>query len=289
MKRDFIIGDEWIYYKVYSGAKTSDKILLDIIEPVSDYLLSEKIIDKWFFIRYSDPKPHLRIRFHLVSTNKIGEVVNTLFKELNKYYHNDIIWKIQLDSYQREIERYGNNTIIYSEDLFFHDSKMILKFLKTTNDDEVRWLFSLKAIDNHLDSFGYSLLEKISFLERLKTGYRSEFGKSKLLNKGINDRYRLNQKKIKDILEEKNKDYSLAISEILNQKNELTNQIIEKIKDLLNKNTLQVDYDKLNMSYIHMLMNRLFKSKNRVYEMVCYDFLFRYYQSKIARMKYQKN
>ena len=34
MKRDFIIGDEWVYYKIYSGAKTCDKVLLDIVKPL---------------------------------------------------------------------------------------------------------------------------------------------------------------------------------------------------------------------------------------------------------------
>ncbi|CAL2105704.1 lantibiotic biosynthesis protein [Tenacibaculum sp. 190524A02b] len=289
MKRNFIVGDEWVYYKVYSGVKTSDKILLNIIKPVANQLLSKNLIDKWFFIRYSDPKHHLRIRFHLVDVNKIGEVINTLFKELNSYYYNDVIWKVQLDSYQREIERYGSNTMVYSEYLFFYDSNMVVNFLDAVKDDEIRWLFSLKAIDSHLDQFGYPLEEKLSLLERLKIGYRSEFGKSKALNKGLNDRYRLNQKKIKEILEEKNSEYSPILTKILNEKNYLTKKTIKNIQDISENKKLEVDYDRLNMSYIHMLMNRLFRSKNRAHEMVCYDFLYRYYQSKVARMKYQKN
>ncbi len=209
--------------------------------------------------------------------------------ELKKYYDSDIVWKIQLDTYQREIERYGINTISYSEDLFFHDSNMVLSFLDLVKDDEIRWLFSLKAIDNHLINFGYSLSEKLKVLERLKIGYRSEFGKSKSLNKEINDRYRLNQKKIEEILDEKNLEYSSVINEILNQTNELTNSIINEVKKVHENKELQVDFNNLNMSYIHMLMNRLFKTKNRVHEMVCYDFLYILYKSKIMRLRYQKN
>ncbi len=37
-----------------------------------------------------------------------------------------------------------------------------------------------------------------------------------------------------------------------------------------------------------MTMNRIFKSKQRVHEMVIYDFLYRYYSSNIAKMKYSK-
>lgn len=207
--------------------------------------------------------------------------------ELKKYYDSDIVWNIQLDTYQREIERYGINTISYSEDLFFHESNMVLSFLNLVKDDEIRWLFSLKAIDNHLINFGYSLPEKLKILERLKIGYRSEFGKSKSLNKEINDRCRLNQKKIEEILNEKKLDYSPIINGILNQTNELTNPIINEVKKVHENKELQVGFNNLNMSYIHVLMNRLFKTKNRIHEMVCYDFIYIYYRSKIMRLRYR--
>ncbi|MFK7749084.1 MAG: lantibiotic dehydratase C-terminal domain-containing protein, partial [Kordia sp.] len=50
--------------------------------------------------------------------------------------------------------------------------------------------------------------------------------------------------------------------------------------------TLMMPINDLMGSYMHMLMNRLFKSKNRIHEMVCYDFLYRYYKSMIARKKH---
>jgi len=52
-KRTFIIGDEWLYFKVYTGYKTADTLLTDTVFPLSQYLLKEKLIDHWFFIRYA--------------------------------------------------------------------------------------------------------------------------------------------------------------------------------------------------------------------------------------------
>ncbi|GHV23349.1 hypothetical protein FACS1894174_09080 [Bacteroidia bacterium] len=46
--------------------------------------------------------------------------------------------------------------------------------------------------------------------------------------------------------------------------------------------------NELLKSYIHMMLNRLFRSKNRMHEMVLYDFMFRYYTSGIAKEKYNK-
>jgi len=61
-QRTFIPGDAWVYYKIYTGAKTSDILLTEIIKPVAEKLIEQELIDQWFFIRYADPKHHIRVR-----------------------------------------------------------------------------------------------------------------------------------------------------------------------------------------------------------------------------------
>ncbi|WP_392348660.1 lantibiotic dehydratase C-terminal domain-containing protein [uncultured Polaribacter sp.] len=51
-QRTFVIGDKWLYYKIYCGVKTADMLLLEVIKPLTEQLIEEKIIDKWFFIGY---------------------------------------------------------------------------------------------------------------------------------------------------------------------------------------------------------------------------------------------
>jgi thiopeptide-type bacteriocin biosynthesis protein len=65
MKRDFCIGSEWLYYKLYTGVKTADLILLEKLYSVILELKEKNLIIKWFFIRYKDTDEHLRIRFLL--------------------------------------------------------------------------------------------------------------------------------------------------------------------------------------------------------------------------------
>ena len=67
VKRSFIIGSEWVYYKIYTGPKTADSILVDFIKPIVDQLLKDGIIKMWFFIRYADPEFHLRVRFQITN------------------------------------------------------------------------------------------------------------------------------------------------------------------------------------------------------------------------------
>lgn len=290
IKRTFIPGDPWIYYKIYSGAKTSDYILTEIIKPVAEKLLSGKIIDKWFFIRYADPKHHIRVRFHLINPENVGFIINSLYPDFEKLINQDMIWKIQTDTYQREIERYGENTIELAEELFYYDSKMIVNFLdliEGEKGEELRWLFGLRMIDILLDSFQFALENKCDFLEQIKTGFANEFEMNRFLKKQLDDKYRNERKKIEEYVsftKESSPEYT-SILEVFDTYTIEIMPIAEKIKALFNKDNFTGEMRSLLSSFIHMTMNRLFKSKNRVHEMVCYDFLYRYYKSLSARAK----
>lgn len=294
IQRDFITGDSWLYYKIYSGTKISDIILTDIIKPVAEKLIADKIIDKWFFVRYKDPKHHLRVRFHFNKPDNLQKIIKQIFPYLKEFIEKDLIWKIQLDTYKREIERYGLSTMVLSEKLFFFDSKMIVDFLdliEGEEGEELRWLFALRAIDSQLNSFRYSDEDKRDLLNRLKIGFRNEFEVSNLIGKQLNNKYRIEREKIDEFMKlsiKRNVEFKSVLN-LLKNKEKSIEHIVCQIIDIIKVEELNVNLDDLNCSYIHMIMNRLFKSKNRIHEMVCYDFLYRYYNSMIARKINQKS
>ncbi len=279
IQRSFIIGGEWLYYKIYTGPKTSDLVLANIIKPVTDALLSNKSIDKWFFIRYNDPKPHIRVRFHYTNPANVAEIINTLHEPIKEYIEEDLVWKVQIDTYQREIERYGVRTMEQSEDLFFYDSRMIIDFLDMVEGDEgeeLRWLFGIRAIDTMLSDFGYDEDQKLKLLEGLKIGFGAEFGMNKFLKKQLDKKFRDEKDKINEFLvfERKDNPHYGPILDVLDQKSEDSLTAVKSILSRANGDEI----DRLMGSYIHMLMNRLFRSKNRLHEMVLYDLLYRTYK-----------
>ena len=278
-----IPGSEWIYYKLYMGTKSADEILVEKIKPLADQLLSQNIIDQWFFIRYNDPRYHLRIRFKCLHHSRINEIILQMYDILFPLVEESVIWKIQLDTYNKEIERYGLKTIEISEKLFFHDSILIINYLEKFKDEHLRWLFGLKAIDDFLTLFNYELSDKKNFIEKLSNNFKTEFGTSKILNNGLSDKFRLYRQEIIETIE--NKDTNNILCQINNEKNNNISYLKDEILTLWNTDSLDVDLNNLLSSHIHMMMNRLFKSKNRAHEMVCYDFLFRYYKSKYALEK----
>ena len=111
----------------------------------------------------------------------------------------DIIWKVQLDTYNRELERYGANTMELSESLFCHDSWATLQFLDLIEGDEgerLRWLYGLRAIDGLLEAFQYNIGEKLQLMERLKIGFGQEFNMSRPLKKQLDGKYRKERERI---------------------------------------------------------------------------------------------
>ena len=285
--RNFALGSEWLYYKIYIGPQTGDALLSQAIKPLVSNLIGRKLIDKWFFIRYTDPDFHIRIRLKISDTKYIGGVIDEMYKCLQPWTEYEFVWNIQLDTYQRELERYGYNSMNISESIFYYDSEAIIHFLDLIEGDEgeeLRWLFGLRYIDNFLDTFHFTLMQKKELMENLKIVFGKEFGMSRFLKKQLDDKYRNKMDRLAQFMSFSKKSLPRyePLIEILHTKKRLISPFAEKLIKLRDSGNLKVGFHSLISSYIHMSMNRLFKSKNRLNEMVLYDFLYRYYRSHVA-------
>lgn len=292
VRRDFSLGSEWLYYKIYCGVKTADKILTEIIKPLTEHLLKQQLIADWFFIRYADPNVHLRLRFRFTDLNHIGTVIQLFKNAIAEHEQTGLIWKIQTDTYQREIERYGASTMLLSEQLFYYDSQCIVDMLDMIDGDEgeeIRWLFAIKAVDALLIDFNYSIEQRRKLMENLKTGFASEFKMNKDLKMQVDKKFRTHRETISKILNAKNNETSdlQPLFELLRYKSKNIKPFVTEILTIKQNNQLQLHINDLLASYIHMLLNRLFKNKQRMHEMVIYDFMWRTYRSQIA-MQQQK-
>jgi len=288
IQRTFILGDEWVYYKIYTGSKTSDLILSSIIKPVTQHLLSNGIIDKWFFIRYADPKLHLRLRLHLIQSEALSETIKIFNFYFKQYISQDLIWKIQTDTYQREIERYGANSMELAETFFFYESRMIIKaldFFKGEKGETMRWLFGIRSIDNLLGDFNFNIIQKSDLIKIFADNFNAEFNMNKEAKANLGKKYRKERQQIKGILarEENQNADMLPLFNLIDEKSKETKSIIDEIIALDNTKTLQCPLNELIGSYTHMFCNRLFRSKQRLHELVLYTFLQKYYESEIAR------
>jgi thiopeptide-type bacteriocin biosynthesis protein len=271
IQKTFIVGEEWLYYKIYCGVKTADTILLELIKPVTEELVSQKIIDQWFFIRYSDPESHVRVRFHLIDMNTIGSVLLKIKNLLKPYITTKQIWNVQLATYQRELERYGANTIEKSELFFFYDSKIILSIITNSKDDETRFLNLFNWLETLVSLFNFKDKKLLSFLDNMQEQFKNEFEINKTIRKELSTKYR----RLESLLLNENGFNSLTK---INLK-----ELVKGFLRLENEQKLNISLEDLLASFIHMSINRCFRSKQRLYEMMLYDFLFRKNKSKFVR------
>lgn len=287
IQRIFVPGSEWLYLKIYAGENTLERILVRQLPIILRKLNKANLINKWFFIRYADPDTHLRIRFLTEGKASYGTVINVLYLVLNHFLKSNLIWKIQLDTYNRELERYGNSLIEEAETFFYIDSNCMLSIIKKIHicqNENYRWMIALKLIDQTLTDFSFDIQSKYQQMDRLAVSFKEEFGYNQYNSKQLNIKYRENKSIIESVLDNNvlDEDYNKLLPIIKKRSNNLRimiNELFIKINKRSNKITIEY----LLTSYIHMMLNRLFKSKNRIYELVLYDFLRRYYASKIAR------
>ncbi|MFD2784197.1 lantibiotic dehydratase [Hymenobacter rubripertinctus] len=286
--RNLILGSEWLYIKLYCGSKTADQLLTDLLAPLAHRLTCDNIIDKWFFIRYADPEPHLRIRFH-GKEKFYSEVIAELELALRSYYTQGLLKGLKIDIYEREIERYGAEDIEATEDLFYHDSIAvvgILNLLGETSGDQLRWLLGLRGIDILLDDFGYTLLEKHALLDKLQMDFKHEFkATSTQARKVLASKFRKEVKQI-EIVMQTTYDATHPMAKafhLLDTRSYNSKSAINNLRANWN-NSLSANEQQRRLSdYLHMFLNRIFRSNSRRHEMVVYDLLSRYYNSLIAR------
>jgi thiopeptide-type bacteriocin biosynthesis protein len=277
MKRDFCIGSEWLYYKIYTGVKTADIVLLEKLYPVVLDLKAQNLISKWFFIRYKDPEEHIRIRFYVEKPENTSIIISKLYPVLNKLLEENIVWKVQTDTYQREIERYGKNTMVDSETLFWHDSEMILRYLDikpSFTKKETPLFFSFRAIDTLLNSFSLTNTDKLALMDELKSSFKKEFDADKVLKKEMDKHYRELSQEAQSFMSGTAINDYLGIFEAIQERQNQSDKTIRRIKD-----KLQIPLPGFLMSHIHMMINRQYTSKQRMYESVIYDHLHRSYKT----------
>ncbi|MEG0928436.1 thiopeptide-type bacteriocin biosynthesis protein [Chryseobacterium sp.] len=272
--REFIPGSEWLYIKIYTGIKTADIILEEAVRPLLHNFQEENWIKKWFFIRYNDPRPHLRVRLELSDSSHFNKIFALIKDCLKEYIASGEISGMILDTYQREIERYGNDTIEQAEFLFWKSSSSILnEYIHF--DDEDKIIISLFYIDTLLECIGLPLLIKFDWIKKDNLAFKQEFNADKRLNSRLDKKYRTFILKYSEFLES---------DEYLAFRQSIITEVRESEKEL--KHVMEHYQGAVHdffQSIFHMHINRMFVSNQRLFEMIVYDYLFRYYKSLVFK------
>jgi thiopeptide-type bacteriocin biosynthesis protein len=282
--REFGLQSEWIYFKLYCNFKAANGILLGIVEPLRTSLLEDEVIDSWFFVRYADPLPHIRIRFH-GSGKFYNEVTNRLQQLSASFIENGMLSSIMTDTYKREVERYGGENIIAVEDFFFADSEAIMEFIiYSANGGRLSvWEVALAFSDQLLSSFRLHTEERMQVMSDLREAFFAEMKVNKEMKRSMDLARRKNRQSIESILHGTGLDDDLR--SILNKRGAKLEKIFADVQYNISAGKSTATIHDILKSCVHMTFNRLFETNARHHEMVLYDYLFSHYASMLARNK----
>ncbi|MBC8986683.1 lantibiotic dehydratase [Pedobacter sp. N36a] len=249
-------GGKWIYFEIYCHPQRSD-ILLQYLIPT--FLKKHyRKIKKWFFIRYTENGHHLRLRLHLKNKKHAYDLISALSLALKEDLKTRTVSDIRLRIYKKETNRYGEKHIRNVEEHFFKDSQFALYILK----------LNLAAFEKYrlCSAFIYTIKESNLINEQdLKMLILSN-------SNSLAAEHHLSGKEFGALNKNYKTYFSVDIPELtglqLNEFNILKGSFISIL-------TLYkaIDRPQLLTDLIHMQLNRLFSTNQRMKEMVFYYYL----------------
>ncbi|MBZ4323279.1 lantibiotic dehydratase [Streptomyces huiliensis] len=118
-------GEDWLHAKLYAAESFHDELLAAHLPPLLRAV--DAHVDHWFFIRYRDPEPHLRLRFHGEAKALATHVLPELARHVRDLQDAGLVREMTLDAYMPETDRYGGPGVLpHAERLFHLDSRSVL-------------------------------------------------------------------------------------------------------------------------------------------------------------------
>ena len=284
-KRSYPPGSEWLYLKLYTGPALADRILRDALGHLLRRATSLGVIEGWFFLRYTDPHYHLRLRFRGAPSRLREELLPTLESELGDLVSRGLVWRVQYDTYEREIERYGGpESIGLAEQVFHADSEAVLRLMDVAGwaDETLRDVLALRSLDALLADFGLGYEGKLALLRH------ASGPPSPATRREWSTRYRRQRAHIETALGSSDSERSLPPDavRILKERSEQLRPVAAALKEAEQSSRMARPLNDVLLSFTHMSANRMSRSlNNTAWETMLYDFLCRYYESILARQR----
>lgn len=275
ISRNFPVGSPWLYIKIYAGTKSMDYLLTSLIKPFALRLMQEGVIEKWFFIRYQDPLPHIRLRFYNETQPFFWQtVLSGLSSLLQPKIEAGLISKLQTDTYQREIERYRGLDFEQTESIFQLDSLAVIDILELIGpeNEQLRWQAALAGADKLITDLGFTGIRKLELIQTVHAQLLSEFPKNQMLPVELNKKYRAAEKSIQQTMTGTEDELGPIYTTIAWRS--------QKIAHIIGSKSAAISKDPSTVaSFVHMFLNRLFSSRSREQELVIYHYLNKYYKT----------
>jgi class I lanthipeptide synthase len=295
LPRVLLPGSDWLFVKLYTGPATADRLLREIVAPALSDALASGAAQSWFFVRYADPDFHLRVRLHGHPARLNAEVLPALAAAAQRCQHGELLWRMQIDTYEREVERYGGDEgMLLSERIFFADSEAVLELISVLDGEEGaddRWRLALRGMDLLLDDLGFGLAQKRELVREAGASFAREFQLAPGVQRQLGARFRRERAALRALLEPVAEPGPMGTPgpvpepalAVLRRRSRRVRPVAETLRTWAVADRLTRPLASLAASYLHMHANRVLRSSPREHELVLYDFLERLYDGQLAQ------
>ncbi|MDE1193046.1 MAG: thiopeptide-type bacteriocin biosynthesis protein [Arachidicoccus sp.] len=251
-------GHDWLYWELFCHPARANKILRDKIAPfLQKYGTS---ISSWFFIRYNEGGPHIRLRIQLKDRQDYYRLEGAFSESLAPKLQSGVVTDLRICTYKRETERYGADLITSAEQHFHKGSEYVLSLLDAILDDRELYRFCSETVHMLMaeNIFPVETWEKLiaEGFEAFRQEHKLTPAEIKLLNTEFPHYRNMVLTKLNGAQSDKQQLFRQSFRDILLQCPETRRA--QLFRDLL-----------------HMHVNRLFPENPRTHELVLYYLLDR--------------
>lgn len=279
----FDIASDWLFLKCYVNEPALEDVLVREIPSLLATLERDLDVSEWFFIRYADPSPHIRLRLRL-PPERHGSALICVRDALLGPPGTRRVNRVALDSYVREIGRYGGSFAIEAaERVFAADSRAVLAGLTLERDQNERVLLAALGVETLLSAVGLTLDQKLQIVRSSRDFRSGSLDPNRPARHMFSSLYRRDRPRLDELLESQNSPAWPALAEAA--ADYTTFGLL--LDELAEGELLEASKMEIAEALAHMHINRALRGGGGWPEVQVLDYLARTYQSQLARSAQQ--
>ncbi len=254
-------GTEWLFLKLYIPSLRENEFISGVFRNFISNIDAD-VVDSWFYVRYFDPEPHIRIRFHGNPPDLIRQLLPEVCVWCEDLIREHMCSKFAVDTYEPEVARYGGSELLESvaHPIFAADSQCAVDLVRAIfdlNADPI--LTAIASTDDLLLSLGLSQSDILAWLRRVGSPGRSQTG----------DEFRQRKTALRVMLAIPEwleaQSGGEAIARALSIRRKRIQGVCESLPSYVKSRSISCNLDAIYRSIVHMQANRLGRT-NDVFE-----------------------
>jgi thiopeptide-type bacteriocin biosynthesis protein len=250
-------GSDWLFAKLYCPRTFEEDLIAGPMRMFCAFVRAADLAEEWFFIRYADPDPHLRLRFRGAPERLVSHLLPQFCSWAADLMRDGLCHRFCFETYDREVERYGGEVgITTAEALFTADSRAVVELLHLSQQRLLamdRMTLAVLSIDDLLAGLGLTESDRLRWYKNqgiLRHESGQEYRQRKAtLRALLGDPVRL--------LAEPGGE---SVAQVFAARREALMPAVQCLHELTERGELGQPTSKLYQSFVHLHCNRLLAS-----------------------------